>query len=188
MGFGGVPFLIPLLLQLGLGFSAQLSGLLLAPTSAGVLLAKPASIRLLRLFGYKRLLLINTVLAGLSIWSFILIDSNTSISVICILTLLYGFIVSLQYSAMNSLAYADIPSERLSAATSIMGTLQQVAQSFGVAASAIFIRLFSSMFLEDSSLTPLVFHCTFFSIGIITMISALLFFRLKKEDAQHMFA
>ena len=187
LGFGGVPFLVPLLLQIGLGFSAQLSGMLLAPTAAGVLLAKPVSLRLLRFFGYKRLLIINTFFAGLSIGSFIFIDAHTSIYVIGLLTLFYGFILSLQYSAMNSLGYADISPENLSAATSIMGTLQQLAQSFGVAASAIFIRFFSSIVSKSTTLTPIIFHYTFFSISILTLISGLIFLRLNREDGQHMF-
>lgn len=186
LGFGSVPFLVPLLLQICLGLSAQLSGLLLAPTAAGVLVAKRFSLALLRHLGYKALLVINTCFAGLSIGSFALISTHTSIYIISILIFIYGFVMSLQYSAMNSLAYADIAPDDLSAATSIMGTLQQLAQSFGVAVSAIFIRLFTLFFPKSAQLTPIVFHYTFFMIGIITVISTFIFMQLTHEDGQHM--
>ena len=186
LGFGGVPFLVPLLLQIGLGFSAELSGMLLAPTAIGILLAKNFSLPLLRFLGYKRLMILNTVFSGLSIWAFTLVGAHTSIYIIGFLTFLYGFLLSLQYSSMNSLGYADISPEQLSAATSILGTLQQIAQSFGVAVSAIFIRLFSLFSSENLVLTPTIFHYTFFAIGFFTMLSALIFIRLKGDDGQQM--
>ena len=88
--------------------------------------------------------MLNTILAALSLWSFIFINASTSFYFIGFLTFFYGVIVSIQYSAMNTLAYSNIAAEHLSAATSIMSTLQQVAQSFGVAVSALFLRYFSS--------------------------------------------
>lgn len=182
LGFGGVPFLVPLLLQIGLGFPPQISGLLLAPIAIGVLLAKSFAIRLLRLFGYRRLLIINTIFAGLAIWAFTRIDAQTPIYAICFLTFMYGLIMSQQYSAMNSLAYAEINPENLSAATSIMSTLQQLAQSFGVAVCALLIRQFSG----NTSLTIDVIHHTFFAIGLITLISTFIYMHLKQDDGKQM--
>lgn len=186
LGFGGVPFLVPLLLQIGLGYSAEASGLLMAPTALGILLGKPLALPLLRIFGYKRLLIINTLLAGLSIWVFVIVNAATPIYLIGILTFLYGFMLSMQYSSMNSLGYADVAPEDLSAATSMMSTLQQLAQSFGVAISALFIRLFSLFFSDNLILTPLIFHYTFFAIGIFTILSSLIFIKLKKNDGEQM--
>lgn len=186
LGFGGVPFLLPLLLQIGLGFSAESSGLLLAPMAVGVLISKPFSLTLLRALGYRRLLMLNTCLAGFTIWSFALVDAQIPTYVIALLTFLYGLVISLQYSSMNSLGYADVASEDLSAATSIIGTLQQLAQSFGVAASALFIRLFALIFAEHQLLTPVIFHYTFFAIGSFTLLSAFIYLQLKPEDGQQM--
>lgn len=186
LGFGGVPFLIPLMLQIGFGYSAEISGLLLAPTALGILFAKSVSLQLLRLVGYKRLLILNTFTAGLSIWIFSLVTINTPIYVVGFLTFLYGFMLSVQYTSMNSLGYAEISAENLSAATSIMSTLQQLAQSFGVAISALFIRLFSLISSTNLVLTPTIFHHTFLAIGIITMISSLIFMRLNVNDGQEM--
>jgi EmrB/QacA subfamily drug resistance transporter len=186
LGFGGIPFLIPLLLQIGLGYPAQESGLLLAPIALGVVLVRPFLMPLLRFLGYKKLLMLNTFVAGLSIWAFMLIHANTSIYLIGTLTFLYGFILSLQYGVMNSLAYADIASNDLSAATSMMSTIQQLSQSFGVAISALFIRFFSLMLFGKLTLTTTVFDYTFFAVGFFTMLSAFVFMKLKPCDGRQM--
>ena len=186
LGFGGVPFLLPLLLQIGLGYPAEISGLLLAPTAVGVVVAKPLYLPLLRSFGYKRVLIVNTFLVALSAWTFILINSSTPVYMIGLLTFLYGFIVAMQYGLMNSLAYADITPENLSAASSIMGTIQQIAQSLGVAVSALLIRFFSFFYSNHVMLKPIVFHITFFAIGFITLLSTFIFLQLKPGDGQQM--
>jgi MFS family permease len=186
LGFGGIPFLIPLFLQIGLGFTPEISGLLLAPIALGVVVAKPLYLPLLRLYGYKRLLLINTFFVGLSTWAFILIDSSSSVYYIGYLTFSYGFTVAWQYGLMNSLAYADIESDNLSAASSMMGTTQQVAQSLGVAVSALLLRCFAFLFSEQLILTTAVFHATFCAVGLITWFSCSIFMQLKRNDGQQM--
>lgn len=186
LGFGGVPFLLPLLLQVSLGYSPQLSGLLLAPTALGVMLIKLFTMPVLRYFGYRRLLMLNTILVALSLWLFMLVNANTSIYLIGVLTFVYGFLISLQYSSMNSLAYADLQTEYLSAATSVMSTMQQLAQSFGVAVAALFVRIFSSGSSEKFLLTTSVFHHAFFAMGVMTLFSTLIFIRLKPGDGHQM--
>lgn len=186
LGFGGVPFLLPLLLQISYGYTAQLSGLLLAPTAIGVLMVKPFSFILLRLFGYKKLLIINTFLVAVSLWSFSLININTPIYVIALLTLSFGFLISLQYSGMNSLGYAQLPPEYLSAATSVMSTAQQLSQSFGVAAAAILIGYFSGPHSGKFLLTPDIFHRVFIAMGFMTLLTTFIFSRLKSDDGEEL--
>jgi MFS family permease len=182
LSFGGTPFLLPLLLQIGLGYSSQLSGFLLAPVALGVFLVKPLSIYILRWLGYKNLLVLNTILVSVSLWSFSSINSSTSILNIGILTFIYGFLIALQYTGMNSLAYANITEEDMSAATSIMSTIQQLAQSFGVAVSAILVSIFST----NHHLTANIFHKTFFMLGILTLLSGAIFLALHKKDGEEL--
>lgn len=186
LGFGGVPFLLPLMLQIGLGYSAELSGILIAPIAIGILVLKSLSLYILRFTGYKRLLLANTICVGFCLWSFQMIDSHTSVFMIALLTFIFGFLISLQYSGMNSLGYADIPPEELSSAASIMSTIQQLAQSLGVAVSALLLRILSTESGNSFKLTMPVFHQTFFALGIITWVSALIFIRLKPADGVQM--
>ncbi len=183
LGFGGAPFIVPLLLQIGLGYSPQWSGGLLAPTALGVFMVKPLSLYILRYFGYRNLLIINTLFVGISLCSFALITERTSIYSIGLLTFLYGFLIALQYTGMNSLAYAEITQEDMSAATSIMSTVQQLAQSFGVAVAAIIISYFSHGL---HVLTIKAFHQTFVVMGILTLLSGIIFIHLKKEDGEEL--
>ncbi|PWY56683.1 MFS transporter [Legionella qingyii] len=182
LGFGGVPFLLPLLLQIGLGYSPRLSGLLLAPIALGVFLVKPLSFSILRWFGYKNLLIINTILVSISLWSFFSINQHSSVYSIAFLTFMYGFLIALQYTGMNSLAYANITENNMSAATSIMSTIQQLAQSFGVAVSAILLSIFTTMYSGGHALSVQIFHDTFLMLGILTFFSGIIFTFLKKED------
>lgn len=186
LGFGGVPFLVPLLLQIEFAYPAELSGLLMAPTAFGVLFAKSLALPLLRLGGYKKALIVNTCCVALSLWAYLFVDASTPVVVIGLLTFSFGFIMALQYSFMNSLAYADIDAKDYSAANSIVSTLQQVAMSFGVAISALFIRLFSYLHSGKLMLTTMVFHQTFFAIGLITLVSILIFIHLRPDDGQQM--
>lgn len=188
VGFGGAPFLLPILLQVGLGYSAQVSGLLLVPIAIGIWLVKFRSLalKLLRLLGYKRLLIINTLLIGLSLCTFKMINAQASIYFIVLLILIFGFLISLQFSAMNSLAYAEIESENLSGANSIFSMTQQLAQGFGVAISALLLQYYSSNSTHQFLLTPPTFHKAFIAMGIITMLSAFIFIKLKPDDGHQM--
>lgn len=186
LSFGGVPFLLPLLLQVALGYSAQTAGLLLVPIAFGIISVKRFSINLLRLIGFKKLLVINTLCIGLAVWIFRLIGVDTPMIVIAMLTFLYGMLITLQFSALNSLGYADIPEDELAYATSMVSTVQQLSQSFGVAVSALFLRYFSLQSGQHFSLTSETFHSVFFALGIFTFCSAVIFLRLKPNDGHQM--
>ena len=182
LSFGGVPFLLPLLLQIALGYTPSLSGLLLTPIALGVFLVKPLSLYILRWFGYKNLLILNTILVSISLWSFFTINQHSSVYGIAFLLFVYGFLIALQYTGMNSLAYANITENDMSAATSIMSTTQQLAQSFGVAVSAILLNFFIYKYSVNHVLSIQIFHDTFLMLGILTFFSGIIFTFLKKED------
>jgi EmrB/QacA subfamily drug resistance transporter len=182
LSFGGIPFLIPLLFQICLGYSPQLSGFLLAPTALGVVLGKPISVRLLHFFGYRRYLIWNTLMMGLVLLLFTRVNQETPLLVITFFTFTFGFLSALQYTGMNSIAYASISEDHFSSATSIISTLQQIAQSFGVAVSAILIQFFSKNNSSQISITIDSLHHTFIAMGIFTLLSILIFIGLRSED------
>lgn len=184
--FGGVPFLLPLLLQIGLGYTPQISGLLIAPMAIGVLLVKMFTLRLLRALGFRRLLMLNTIFVAACMWGFTTINLGISVYLISLQTFLFGLIIAVQYSAMNSLAYAELSPDHLSSAASIMGTLQQIAQSFGVALGAFLLRYYSIGSSTMFNLTIPVFHHAFFAMGVITLFSTIIFFQLKPGDGHEM--
>jgi hypothetical protein len=119
---------------------------------------------------------------GLLIGSMSLVTQHTSMYIIAGFTYLYGFLISMQYTGMNSLAYAKIGSDELSSATSIMSTIQQLAQSFGVASAALII----SFFAEDKVLTITCFQNTFLVLGLLTACAIVLFVQLQRDDGNEL--
>ncbi len=186
VGFGGVPFLLPLLLQITLGYSAETSGFLLAPTALGVFIMKPFSVFFLRLMGFKKLLIFNTFLVGSILWAFSSVTHATPYYVIVLMTFMYGFFIAMQYSGMNALAFAKINADDLSAATSVVSTIQQLALSFGVAMAALFIRFFIPYFSTSHALVLPAFHLTFIAMSFMTFFSALIFLRLQPHDGREL--
>lgn len=185
MGFGSLSFLLPLFQQVGLGFSAQFSGLLMAPMAFGVIASKLFASKVLRRVGYRPFLLVNTLIMVFILWSYQLITMHTSVYWIALLTFIFGFFVSAQYTATNSLALAEISQEDLSASTSITNTNQVVALTFAVAVAAILLRVFSTLDAR-SALSIAVFHHVFMALGFIALISAAIFLLLRPGDGQKM--
>lgn len=185
LGFGSMSFLLPLLLQVALGMSAQLSGALLAPMAFGVIASKMFASKILRIMGYRSYLLVNTAIMGILLWMYQLVNHHTPIYGIAILTFIFGFFISVQYTGMNSLALADVTKEELSASTSLTNTNQIFAQTFGVAIAAMLLQSFL-VFSHSKHLTLAIFHHTFFSLGLITLISMMIFLFLKSDDGQQM--
>ena len=117
---------------------------------------------------------------------FQIIHMATSVYVIACLTFIFGVFTAAQYTGMNSLAFAEISSDDLSASTSITSTVQVLAQTLGVAISAILLRYFASHLKEPLLLTTTVFHQAFFSMSILTCLAVFIFIGLKREDGQQM--
>lgn len=186
LGIGGIPFLLPLFLQINLSYSPEDSGLMLTPMAIGVVMGKQFCKFYLLWLGFKKVLLINTILCALLICFLGLIQVNTHWTIIAALIFFYGFFISIQYTSMNSLAYAEINSDNISAASSMMSTMQQLTTSFGVSLSAGFIRLYSIWGVNGFDLTPNIFHLSFLSVGLISFIPVFIFKLLKANDGHQM--
>jgi len=183
IGIGGIPFLFPLLFQVGLGFTPIQSGLLLMPQAVAALCLKLSVTNILTRLGYRTILISNTVILGALIISFAIIGAHTPVWLIVAQCFIYGFFASLQYSSMNTLVYADVSEEDASAASTIASTMQQMAISFGVASAS----LAAAMFIPDrfSSSAPEMIHGVhqaFIMLGGWTILSSLIFRELKKGD------
>jgi MFS family permease len=142
LGIGGVPFLLPLLYQVGLGFTPIESGLLIMPQAIAAMSIKVVMPRLLTRIGYRGVLISNTVVIGLLLLLFATIGLDTRVWVIVLLAFLYGGFTSLQYTSMNTLVYADIMEDETSNASSIASTMQQMSISFGVASAGLATTFF----------------------------------------------
>lgn len=186
LGLGGMPFLLPLLYQVGLGFPAWQSGLLLMPAAAAAMFMKVISIRLLKQFGYRSVLIINTLLIGITIMLFATVDSETALGWIVAISLAQGLFNSLQYSSMNSMAYADMSSEQASMAATIASSLQQLSVSFGLAFASIIAALYlGDLPQSDRAAVTSALHHAFITLGCLTIISSLSFWSLRKDDGDN---
>jgi EmrB/QacA subfamily drug resistance transporter len=183
LGIGGVPFLLPLLYQIGLGLSPIESGLLIMPQALAAICAKPVVRIVLDRFGYRGVLMSNTVLLGVLLMLFATIGARTPIWMIVSQALCYGMLTSTQYTSMNTLVYADVPTDGTSNASSIASTLQQLSISFGVAAAGLTTAVFVGSRLHPSPGAMLDgLHKAFAALGAFTLLSTAIFFRLKRED------
>jgi EmrB/QacA subfamily drug resistance transporter len=137
---GTLPFLLPLLFQIGFGMTAFASGLLTFAGALGSFTMKISARWFLRRFGFRTVLVSNTVISALSILVCALFTESTPVVVIFMLLLVGGFFRSLQYTSLNTLAFADILPRRMSAATSFSSMMQQLSNGMGVALGAVLLH------------------------------------------------
>ena len=186
LGIGGVPFLLPLLYQVGLGFTPVQSGLLIMPQALAAMTMKFAMPRILTRLGYRGVLISNTLVIGLLLLLFATIGPRTPVPAIVLLAFFYGAFTSLQYTSMNTLVYADITEEETSNASSIASTMQQMSMSFGVASAG----LATAFFIPPAARANPVemthgIHESLAALGIFTVFSTIIFHRLKAGDGQN---
>lgn len=186
LGVGGMPFLLPLLYQIGLGYTPVQSGMLIMPQSIAAMSFKMAMPKLLARFGFRRVLLVNTILLGVVMAVFSLDSPETVPFVIVLQACAFGFLSSLQYTSMNTLAYADVEDRQTSMASTIVSTVQQMSLSFGVAMASLVAAYFVPDRYHSSSaeLTSGIHHAFIF-LGILTSLSAFGFYELKESDGDN---
>jgi EmrB/QacA subfamily drug resistance transporter len=183
LGIGGIPFLLPLLYQVGLGFTPIQSGLLIMPQALAAMSLKLTMPKILKTLGYRRVLIGNTILLGLMIFLFSTIDSATPVWMIVLMAFTYGFLTSLQYTSMNTLAYSDVNEHEASGASTIASTVQQLAVSFGVAAASLAAAFFIPDRLHANAPQMIHgIHLAMWLLGALTIISTVVFSELKGGD------
>jgi len=183
LGIGGVPFLLPLLYQVGLGFTPVQSGLLIMPQAIAAMSSKFIIPKILDRVGYRGVLISNTVILGLLLMLFATIGQTTPLWAILAQAFCYGAFTSVQYTSMNTLVYADIDDDNASSASSIASTAQQMSISFGVAAAGLTTAFFiPDRFRSNPSEMIHGIHEAFLFLGGLTILSTLVFIKLKRDD------
>jgi len=183
LGLGGIPFILPLLYQVGMGFTPIQSGLLIMPQAIAAMSLKMTMPGIIARLGYRGVLISNTLILGLLILLFSTIGVGTPVWEIAALAFCYGFFSSLQYTCLNTLVYADVNTEQTSNASSIASTTQQMSISFGVATASLLTALFiPDRFHSNPGQMIHGIHRAFFVLGGITVISTIVFGGLKSAD------
>lgn len=180
-GVGGMPLMIPLLLQVGFGYSAFYAGLMMIPQAGANLLFRNFVIPIVRKFGYRQTLIVNTVLSGIIIGGFFLVTKSTPMWAVVLLLVANGAFSAIQFTSMNTIALADLDNDTSSEGNTLLSVTHQLAISLGISISAMILMLFqnSSIGVNDQGVD--VFRYTFLVMGIITVLSSRVFFRLSPE-------
>ena len=183
LGVGGVPFLLPLLYQVGLGFTPIQSGLLIMPQALAAMSVKFVTPLILATLGYRGVLVSNTIIIGFLILAFATVGVGTPMWLIVVQAFGYGAFMSLQFTSMNTLVYADIADAQTSAASSIASTMQQMSISFGVAAAGLCAVFFMpDRVHSDPAAMIHGIHQAFLLLGGFTIVSTIVFAALKSAD------
>lgn len=180
VSLGALPFLLPLMFQLGFGMTPLHAGFLVITTSIGVLLVKPIAPNLLRRFGFRNTLLINGPLVSATFAMIGLLNPGTSLFIIVPFLMFNGFIRSMQFTTLTAITFADVAQPKMSHATSLLAVSTQLSISIGVAVSALVVELAMQMHGHQ---TPKAedFPFAFLAIAGITLLSFLVSFRLPAD-------
>jgi len=183
ISIGGIPFLLPLLYQVGLGYTPVESGLLMMPQAFAAMSLKMTMPRILARFGYRAVLVFNTGVLGVLILLFATIGAATPLWLMGAQLFAFGFFSSLQYTSMNTLVYADVSGAAASDASTIASTGQQLSLSFAVAVASLVTALFvPDRFHTSPGEMIQGIHEAFVALGIATIVSTLSFAGLRRDD------
>lgn len=180
IGVGAIPFLLPLMLQLGFGFTAFESGMLTFLASGGALLMKAAAAPILRRFGFRRVLIANAVASAISIGVYALFTATTPYWLMALTLLIGGFLRSLQFTSLNAIAFADIDQARMSRATSLAAVSQQLSLSAGVTLAALVLEVLREA-RGTVAITAGDFSTAFWVVAIVAAASAILHLQIPTD-------
>lgn len=172
IAIGAVPFLLPLLFQIGFGMSAFHAGLLVLAVFAGNLMMKPFTSAILYRFRFRSTLLVNGLLNAVTIFSCALITPETPYVLIILLLFVSGLTRSMQFTALNTLAYSEIPASKMGGANTFSNMIQQLAMGLGIAIGALALRIAEWFHPYRAGMIPLEnFQIAFVVIGVVALLS-----------------
>ncbi|MFF8799211.1 MULTISPECIES: MFS transporter [unclassified Methylobacterium] len=180
IGTGAIPFLLPLMLQIGFGLDPLHSGLITFSAAAGALLIKIVGPRILRAYGFRRVMVTNALIAAAFLAVNGLFTAQTPHWVIVCVLLLGGCVRSLQFTCVNAIAYADLESREMSAATSLASVAQQLSLSLGVSIGALALEG-AAGWRGHSGIEATDFSVAFGVVAVISAASFLVFRRLAPD-------
>jgi EmrB/QacA subfamily drug resistance transporter len=183
LGIGALPFLLPLLMQVGFGLSPFRSGLVTFASAVGAMGMKTLASRIIRTFGFRNMMTVNAVVSSFFLAACALFTVTTPLLLIMIILVVGGFFRSLQFTAINTVAYAEVEPPQMSRATTLVSVNQQLAVSAGVAIGAASVE--STMWLRHlQELDASVFAPAFLVVSVISALSAWFFWQMP-DDAGH---
>ncbi|WP_438268892.1 multidrug transporter subunit MdtD [Paraburkholderia youngii] len=182
IGSGSMPYLIPLLLQVSLGYSAFEAGLMMLPVAAAGMATKRLVTTLILKYSYRRVLMANTILVGLMMASFALTSTNQPLWLRLVQLAIFGGVNSMQFTAMNTLTLKDLGTGGASSGNSLFSLVQMLSMSLGVTVAGALLTTFTGIMQRVTAANSLpAFHATFLCVGVITACSSWIFAQLSPE-------
>lgn len=181
LGSGALPFLLPLLLQVALGYSPAQAGMMMIPLAAGAMLIKPLAKPLIDRLGYRRILIGNTLLLGCLIASLATLDATTPLALLLLHLGLIGMVNSMQFTAMNTVTLVGLSYQDASSGNGLLSVVVQLSMSLGVAAAGALLGGFTLPGADGDAVLQ-AFQMTFLCIGGLSMLAATLFFQLDSKQ------
>jgi len=180
MGLGALPFLMPLMLQVGFGLDPLSSGLLTFASAAGAMTMKVTAVQIIRTLGFRIVLIGDALISAGFLFGYSLFRPDTPHLVIFLALLVGGFFRSLQMTSINTLSYADVPAAMLSRATSLTSMAQQLSQTAGVATGALLLQLVLAL-RGGTALSATDFYPAFVGVAMISLVSVPFFLRMAPD-------
>jgi len=185
-GISGLPFLLPLMMQVGFGFSASKAGMMLLPSALTTIAVKPWIVPIVKRFGYRRILISNTLFLAVIIFVFSFMEKDTPLMYYILLMIAYGAFTSVQMTAMNTISLADLNDDDASGGNSLLAIMQQLSISFGISIAALVLAFYKEkMDFYHGDLVS-AFHLTLITLAVLTALSSLTFTKLKQGDGEKM--
>lgn len=186
LGISSVPLLLPLMIQIAYNESAVTSGWIIAPMALTAMFGKSSVIKILNKYGYRRTLMVNTFVIGILICCLAIPDIHTSIFWFVPVIAVLGFFNSIQFTSMNTISIADLRNFQTSSGNSLISVNQQLAIGFGIAFGLIVLKIYENNPDLIHHETHNAFRYTFLTVGILTILSSLVFRRLHTFDGRNM--
>lgn len=189
IGIGAIPYLMPLLFQIGFGLSAFKSGLLLLASALGNLSMKALTTAILQRFGFRRVCIVDVVVAAASIVACGMLTPHSPLAWVLVVIFVYGLARSMQFSTLATLAYADVDAERMSAASTLWSAAAQMTIGLGIAFGAVALRVAAALNQEDGVHSGLHFSLADFRLaflfaGLLTLASLAGYLRMAHDAGQ----
>nr|WP_281247949.1 MFS transporter [Stigmatella erecta] len=179
LGLGATPFLLPLLFQVALGWTPFEAGLVTIGTSVGALACKPVAPGLIRRFGFRRVLILSNLATAVLTAAPALFRQSTPVPLIIGLLAVAGFTRSMQFTATNTVAYAELPPGAISNASTLSVVAQQVGLSLGISFGGLMLHVARGS--TEGPLTPERFFLPFLAVGLVSALAGPIYRRLPAD-------
>ncbi|WP_312090188.1 DHA2 family efflux MFS transporter permease subunit [Chryseobacterium sp.] len=186
LGISSIPLLLPLMIQVAYHQTAVVSGWIVAPMALTAMFGKSSVIKILNKFGYKRTLMVNTIVIGILICCLAIPNIHSSIYWFVPIIAVMGFFNSIQFTSMNTISIADLRNFQTSSGNSLLSVNQQLAVGFGIAFGLIVLKIYENNTELIHHEVHQAFRFTFLTVGILTILSSLVFRRLHIYDGKNM--